>query len=72
MLKCSQCRQYYVPGFLDCQCRAAPQADPADGAGLDVRGAPAAPRPRLLPPPEVKPDPPALLERQIRGRPIRF
>ncbi len=72
MLKCSQCGQYYVPGFLDCQCRAAPQADPADGARRHVRGALAAPRPLLPPPQEVKPDPPALLKRQIRGRPIRF
>jgi hypothetical protein len=22
MLRCSHCGQYYVPGFLDCQCRA--------------------------------------------------
>jgi hypothetical protein len=21
MLRCSRCGQYYVPGFLDCQCR---------------------------------------------------
>ncbi len=21
MLKCRQCRQYYIPGFLDCSCR---------------------------------------------------
>ncbi len=23
MLKCSQCGQYYIPGYLDCQCRIA-------------------------------------------------
>ena len=22
MLRCNRCGQYYVPGFLDCQCRA--------------------------------------------------
>ena len=21
MLKCSRCKQYYIPGYLDCQCR---------------------------------------------------
>ncbi|MBN1890520.1 MAG: hypothetical protein JW850_21180 [Thermoflexales bacterium] len=23
MLKCSRCKQYYIPGYLDCQCRVA-------------------------------------------------
>jgi hypothetical protein len=41
MLKCSQCRQYYVPGFLDCYCRtrqslSLPPAEPLSSPGQVV------------------------------------
>ena len=75
MLKCNQCGQYYVPGFLDCQCRVISHVVRAKGAEGRATLNLSAPQPKLLlPAPEVtaRPDSPGPLERQVRGQPIRF
>jgi hypothetical protein len=75
MLRCNQCGQYYVPGFLDCQCRAVSLTARAKDAEARAPLNLSAPQPKLLlPAPEVtaRPDSPGPLERQVRGQPIRF